>query len=69
MTPRDQTEAALLWLLGFFALMLAWCVAEWLTREVWRAWRVRRYLRRVIQHESAVDRSKNALRHTIKRLT
>lgn len=63
-----QTDAALLWFLGFFALMAAWCVAEWLflriTRDV-RAWRWRK---RLVAYQSRVDRSKYALRSTVRPL-
>ena len=62
----DSTSATLLWFLGFFSLMLAWSVAEWLIRAVWRSGRVRRYLRRIRQAETVIDRSKYALRHTLR---
>lgn len=67
MTAQDSTEAVLLWLLGFLSLMAAWCVAEALRGFLHRR-RVRRYLDRVIWRESAVDRSKYALRSTVRHL-
>ena len=68
MTPRDSTEAALLLLGAFFALMLAICALEWLLIEIPRAWRVRRWQRRLRDHESRVDRSRYALRSTVRPL-
>ena len=64
----DSTDAALLWFLGFFALMAAFCLVEWLYMQVWRSWRVYRWRSRLVAFDSRVDRSKNALRSTVRPL-
>jgi hypothetical protein len=59
-------EAVLLWLLGFLSLMAAWCVAEWLFLRIARDWRARRWQRRLRAFDARADRSRYALRHTVR---
>ena len=68
MMQVDSTEAVLVMFGAFFALMLAICALEWLLIEIPRAWRVRRWLRRLRDADRRVDRSRFALRSTVRHL-
>ena len=68
MTAHDPTEAALVWFALFFALMAVAVVWEWLAVRVARVRRRRCPLARARRQESAVDRSRFALRSTVRPL-
>lgn len=66
MTANDPQEAVLLMLGCFFLSMALWCGLEWLFLRVPRRWRCLRWQRRIRAYQMSVDRSKNALRSTVR---